>query len=133
MSSRGRRRSGGDLELNITPLIDMVFILLIFFMVTASFVRESGVDVERPVAKSASTRNPSVIVGIDAGNAVWIDNRSIDVRSVKAWMSRFLAESPEGVVVIAADTLAQSGVMIQVLDACREAGVKHVSVAARKP
>lgn len=126
-----RKNRNAAVELNMTPLIDMIFILLIFFMVTASFVRESGIEVERPVANTAESKNPSVIVGIDAGNIVWIDNQPIDVRSVRAWMAKFLAESPEGVVVIAADTMTRSGVLIQVLDACREAGVKNVSVATR--
>ncbi|MBQ8173233.1 MAG: biopolymer transporter ExbD [Mailhella sp.] len=131
--ARIRRRSSGTVDLNMTPLIDMIFILLIFFMVTASFVRESGVEIERPVAKTSQSKNPSVVVGIDAGNTVWIDGKTIDIRSVRTWMGRFLAESPEGTVVIAADTMARSGVVVQVLDACREAGAKHVSVATRSP
>lgn len=126
-----KRRGEEHIDLNLTPLIDMVFILLIFFMVTASFVRESGVDVERPVAQSGEAKNPSVIVSIDAANTVWVDNQSLDVRSVKAWMTRFLSEAPEGVVIISADTHSRTGVMIQVLDSCREAGVKNVSVATR--
>ena len=129
MSRRRAKRSVA--ELNLTPLIDMIFILIIFFMVTASFVRESGIEVERPVANTSESKAPSVIVGIDAGNIVWIENQPIDIRSVRAWMARFLAEAPEGIVVIAADTMTRSGILVQVLDACREAGVKNVSVATR--
>ncbi|MDO5532812.1 biopolymer transporter ExbD [Sutterella sp.] len=134
MTRRRKRASPpGAVELNMTPLIDMIFILLIFFMVSASFVRESGVDVERPVAKTASSRTPAAIVSIDSANVIWIDGRTIDVRSVGTWMRRFHADSPEGGVVIAADAMARTGVVIQVLDACREAGVRDVSVAARAP
>ena len=124
-----RRQRNESVELNMTPLIDMIFILLIFFMVTASFVRESGVEIERPVAHNSESRNPSVVVSIDSANTIWIDNRSVDVRAVQAWMTNFLSESPEGVVIIAADTASRTGVAIQVLDACRSAGVKNVSVS----
>lgn len=126
-----RRRSS---EINMTPLIDMVFILLIFFIVTTSFVKESGVDIERPVANTAVRKeNVSVVVGVDADGVVWLDGRSMDIRSVRPWMQQFLAETPEGAVMVAADAHAESGILIRVLDACREAGVKNVSVAARRP
>lgn len=130
---RRRRQHSELVELNMTPLIDMIFILLIFFMVTASFVRESGIEVERPIASTASPKSPSVIISVDAGNVLWVDNQTIDVRSVRAWVASLLAESPDASVVIAADTMARSGIVIQVLDACREAGAKQVSVAARVP
>ncbi|SKA67679.1 ExbD/TolR family protein [Desulfobaculum bizertense] len=129
-----RRQRHRSSEINMTPLIDMVFILLIFFIVTTSFVKESGVDVERPVANTAVRKeNVSVMVGVDAEGIVWLDGRSMDIRSVRPWMEHFLAETPEGAVMVAADRHAESGVLIQVLDACREAGVKNVSVAARRP
>ena len=129
---RKKRDSGAGI--NMTPLIDMVFILLIFFIVTTSFVKESGVDVERPVANSAERKeNVSVVVGIDPSGNIWVDGKSIDIRSIRPWMERFMAETPEGVVVVAADTKTESGILIKVLDACREADVKNVSVAARKP
>lgn len=129
---RKKRDSGAGI--NMTPLIDMVFILLIFFIITTSFVKESGVDVQRPTANTAERKeNVSVVVGIDPEGTVWLDGKSIDIRSVRAWMERFVAETPEGVVVVAADRKTESGVLIRVLDACREAEVKNVSVAARKP
>ncbi|MCC8190298.1 MAG: biopolymer transporter ExbD [Planctomycetes bacterium] len=125
-----RRVREETVDLNLTPLIDMIFILLIFFMVTASFVQESAVEVERPVAQTAESKNPAVIVSIDANSVVWVDNKTVDVRAVQSWMAQFLSASPEGAVVIAADAKSQTGVTIQVLDACRLAGVKNVSVAA---
>ena len=128
-----RRRESGS-AINMTPLIDMVFILLIFFIVTTSFVKESGVDVQRPEANTAERKeNVSVVVGIDPTGSIWLDGKTIDIRSIRPWMERFLAGTPEGVVVVAADKKAESGTLIKVLDACREAGVKNVSVAARKP
>lgn len=130
--SRARRSGGSDI--NMAPLIDMIFILLIFFLVTTSFTKESGVDVERPVAASAQLKEQTnMVIGIDKDGLVHIENRVVDVRSVRAVMERFLAEIPEGSVVIAADKASVTGVVISVLDACRMAGVKHVSVAARQP
>ncbi|BCS88145.1 ExbD/TolR family protein [Pseudodesulfovibrio sediminis] len=129
-----RKKRNADSSINMTPLIDMVFILLIFFIVTTSFVKESGVDIQRPSANTAENKeNVSVVVGIDSTGTVWLDGKTIDIRSVRSWMENFVAETPEGVVVVAADTKTESGLLINVLDACREAGVNNVSVAARKP
>ena len=126
---RARRQTS---ELNMTPLIDMVFILLIFFIVTTSFVKEAGVEINRPVANTAVTNeSTSLIIGITESNEVWIEGKIYDVRSVRGYMNRFLAETPEGAVVIAADKECKSGLLIKVLDSCREAGVTNLSVAAR--
>ncbi len=121
-------------ELNMTPLIDMVFILLIFFLATTSFVREAGVTVERPVAKTAETKEKTnLMIGVDQEGVIYIKGRSVDIRSLKTHIERFLAETPEGAAMIVADKASQTGVVIQVLDECRLAGVKDVSLAARKP
>ena len=121
-------------ELNMTPLIDMVFILLIFFIVTTSFVKEAGVEINRPVANTAVTNeSTSLVIGITQSNEVWIEGKIYDVRSVRGYMNRFLAETPEGAVVIAADRECKSGLLIKVLDACRESGATNLSVAARNP
>ena len=129
--SRNRRTRPTDL--NITPLIDMVFILLIFFIVTTSFVKESGVSVERPVAKTAVTQEKtSLMIGLDKEGTIFIQGRSVDIRSVRTQIERFLAETPEGSVVVVADKASQTGIVIQILDECRLAGVKNISVAAKK-
>lgn len=117
----------------MTPLIDMVFILLIFFIVTTSFVRESGVDVERPSAQTAETKEKAnVILGLTAEGQIFVEGRPLDIRSVRAYMERFLAETPEGSVVIVADKESMTGATVQVLDQCRLAGVRNISIAARK-
>jgi len=132
--SLGGSGQSDAVELNMAPLIDMIFILLIFFLVTTSFVKESGVDVERPVAATAVRRDPTnLILAITTDGEVFVEKRSIDIRSVRSYMVRFLHETPNGSVVITADAGSMTGLMIQVLDACRQAGVKRVSVAARKP
>jgi biopolymer transport protein ExbD len=123
----GRERRSGVIQLNMASLIDMIFILLIFFLVTTSFVKEAGVEVQRPIASSAVSK------AITHEGTIYVEGRSIDIRSVRAYMERFLAETPKGSVVIAADKDSRTGIVIGVLDACRLAGVKEVSVAARKP
>lgn len=117
----------------MSPLIDMIFILLIFFVVTTSFVRESGVDVQRPIAQTAETKDSTnIVLAITAQNSVVVEGKPLDIRSVQSYMERFLMQNPNGAVVLAADTNSRSGLVIQVLDACRLAGVKNLSVAAKK-
>lgn len=128
-----RHRRSGSSDINMTPLIDMVFILLIFFIVTTSFVKESGVDVNRPKAASAVTQEKTnMIISVTKEGQVFAEGRPIDIRSVRGLMERFLAETPEGSVVIAADESSYTGEVIRVLDACRLAGVQNISVAAKK-
>lgn len=128
-----RRQSGVVAEINMTPLIDMVFILLIFFIVTTSFVKETGVDVNRPSAKTAVKKElANIMVAIKPNGEIWIDKRSVDVRAVRANIERLHAENPEGSVIILADKEAKSGLLIQVMDQARLAGVSNVSIAAER-
>ena len=128
-----RQRSRGSTDLNIAPLIDMVFILLIFFLVTTSFVKESGVTVQRPVAQSAQEQKTTLIIGITPENRVYMEGKPVDVRSVQGQVQGFALQNPGANVVIAADRDSRSGTIIQVLDACRLAGVQDVAVAAKRP
>ncbi|SRR5690606_32711160 len=118
-------------EINLTPMLDVVFIMLIFFIVTAVFVREPGVDVTKPEAVTAFMPDSAAIfVAITANNEVWIDRRQVDVTAVRPAVERLHAENPEGGVVIQADTRAHNGVLIQVMDAIKEAGVREITIAA---
>ncbi len=129
-----RKGRSGAPEINMAPLLDMVFILLIFFLVTTSFVKEAGVDVERPVAKSAETKAATnMVIGIDQNGHVFMQGKRVDVRSVQPRMKQYVMETPKGSVVIAADKQSTTNTLIQVLDGCRLAGVKNISIAARKP
>lgn len=131
-AARKARRQ--TLELNIAPLIDMVFILLIFFLVTTSFVKETGVEINRPAASTAvSKEKTNVLIGITKDNRVFMDKREIDIRSVRANVERALAESPEGGIVIVADKESTTGVAIKVLDGCKLAGAKNLAIAASLP
>ena len=106
---------------DLTPMLDVVFILLIFFIVTATFIKEAGVDVNRPDASTAEQKdNTTVLVAIRADNSIWIDKRRVDIRSVRANIERLHAESPEGGVIIQADELASVKTFTAVLDAARE-------------
>ena len=130
---RSRFSRQDELDINMTPLIDMVFILLIFFIVTTSFVRETGVAVDRPEASTATRReNAALLLSIGADGRVFLDGEELDIRNVKARMERFLADEPSGSVVIIADKTCPTGITVTVLDSCRLAGVKNVSVAAKR-
>jgi biopolymer transport protein ExbD len=127
------RMKSKEAEINISPLIDLVFLLLIFFMVTTSFVRETGIDVRRPSASTATlTENGNILVAVSDKGTVHFDGRKIDLRSLRSHITRALAENPEGSVVIVADKVSYTGIVIRVMDQCRLAGAKRVSIAASK-
>ena len=133
MSRRRRGRGEEESEVNMTPMLDVVFIMLIFFIVTASFVKEAGVDVNRPPAATAEKKQRgNILVAITETGQIWIDKRQVDPRSVRANIERLHAENPEGSVVIQADTNSQNGLLVAVMDASREAGVFNVSIAAQQ-
>ena len=121
----------GPTAMNITPLIDMVFILLIFFAVNASFVKEAGVEIERPSARTAVTQEQAnIMIAVTENGEVWVDRQRVDPLSVRGHIERLHAENPEGAVVILADDESQTGLVIEVLDQTRLAGVENVAVAA---
>ena len=131
MKKRRLQTPTEEAEINLTPMLDIVFIMLIFFVVTASFVKESGVDVSRPQASTAVRKeHGNILVGITAEDEVWIDKRRVDVRAVRANIERLHAQNPEGAVVIQADKAAKTGLLVQVIDQARLAGVADVSIAA---
>ncbi len=107
--------------IDLTPMLDVVFIMLIFFIVTATFIKETGVEVNRPPASTSNKKDDTtVLIAISPDNSIWMDKRRIDVRSVKANIQRLHAENPEGGVVIQADELASIKTFTAVLDAARE-------------
>jgi biopolymer transport protein ExbD len=126
-------RTEDEAEINMTPMLDVVFIMLIFFIVTASFVKESGIDVNRPDASTATVKERgNILVAITANDQIWIDRRQVDVRAVRANIERLYAENPQGSVVIQADKNSKNGLLVQVMDASRQAGVFNVSIAANE-
>jgi len=128
---RQRKRRDDEATIDLTPMLDVTFILLIFFIVTASFMKEAGIEVQRQYAASAESQDTgNVFVAISPQGDVWIDKRQVDVRAVRANIERLHAENPQGSVVIQADKDSKNGVLVQVLDAARLAGVENVSIAA---
>jgi biopolymer transport protein ExbD len=124
-------RNDDETEINLTPMLDVVFIMLIFFIVTASFVKEAGIDVNKPAAATAERKEQgNILVAITATGEIWIDKRPVDVRAVRANIERLHAENPQGAVVIQADKDSKNGLLVDVMDAAREAGVYNVSLAA---
>jgi biopolymer transport protein ExbD len=118
-------------EINLTPMLDVVFIMLIFFIVTASFVREAGLDVNRPDAPMTQSKpeDSNILVLINANDEIWIDRRLIDPRAVRANIERMHAENPEGSVVIQANKSSTNKMLVEVMDASRQAGVYNISIA----
>lgn len=121
-----------DSGIDMTPMLDIVFIMLIFFVVTTSFVKESGIDVNRPSAQTAEVKERgNILVAIDQAGQIWIDKRVIDIRAVRANIERLHAENPQGTVVIQSDSDAKTGLLVRVMDQVRLAGVANVSIAAQ--
>lgn len=116
---------------NLTPMLDVVFIMLIFFIVTASFVKEFGIDLRRSDAAVQTTQEKAVIlITISATDRVWIDRRPVDIGSIRANIERLLAENPNAPVVIRADTSSSNGVLVKVMDVARQVGVVNISLSA---
>jgi biopolymer transport protein ExbD len=120
-------------SIDITPMLDVVFIMLIFFIVTATFIKESGIDVDKPSAATAVVQEKaSILVAIDAENNVWINRRQVDIRSVRSIVERLHAENPKGTLVIQADKESKNDTLVQVMDASRRAGVYDIALAANE-
>ena len=122
-------------EINLTPMLDVVFIMLIFFIVTATFIKEVGLDVNQPDDDKPKTVDPdkkSIVVRITNRDRIVIAQRDVDLRSVRANIERLHAENPEGAVVIQADTDSRTGLLVRVMDQVRLAGVSNISIAANE-
>ena len=117
-------------EINLTPMLDVVFIMLIFFIVTANFIKEPGLEINRPDPDTAETQENAAILIVIENDEIYMDGRRIDVRQVKANVVKMLADNPKGSVVIQADEKAVADTIIKVMDGAREAGVSAISLAS---
>jgi biopolymer transport protein ExbD len=130
---RQSRAAAEEAEIDLTPMLDVTFIMLIFFIVTASFVKESGMDVNRPDAATAVVKPMgNILVAITPSGQIWIDKRQVDVRALRANLERLHAENPQGQVVIQADEDSKNGLLVAVMDAAKLAGIENVSIAAEQ-
>ena len=131
---RRLRRGDDEAQINITPMLDIVFIMLIFFIVTTSFVKEFGVDVNRPSSAPVEEQRQSEVIAvrIDQNDQIFIEDRLVDVRAVRANIESGLAVQPDAAVVVIADRLADAGLLVRVVDQARVAGAGQVSLAAAR-
>ncbi len=130
---KGLRGGEEGVEIRIGPLIDMVFLLLIFFVVTTSFVKESGIDVQRSTASTAEVKERgNIMIGVSRDGDIYMEGKRVDLRSIRPLLERSLAEDPESGVVVVADKRSDTGSVVKVMDQCRLAGAKNVSLAAKR-
>jgi len=118
-------------EINLTPMLDVVFIMLIFFIVTATFIKEAGIQVERPDTVTADTQDDAaILIAISENDEIWIDRQERDPRAVRGIIERLHAENPKGSIVIQADEGSTHEVLVIVMEAAKSAGVTNVAIAS---
>ena len=132
MRKIAKEQEQGGAEIDLTPMLDVVFIMLIFFIVVASFIKEAGVEVNRPDDNQPDDPqdSTSILVEIASDNQIWMENRRVDIRAVRANIQRLLAEDPEAPVTIKVEKGAEAGIVVDVADAARESGVAAVNWAS---
>ena len=122
-----------ETEINITPMLDVVFIMLIFFIVTTSFIKETGIDPNRPEAETASPNaHGNILIAISEFDQVWMNKGQVELAQIRAMVESAVAEIPESSVIIIADEKASTGILIDLMDQVRLGGVANIMVAARK-
>ena len=125
---RRAESEGESAGVNLTPMLDVAFILLIFFLVTASFARESGIAVNRPDAASAEPQRAAMVIALTAEHEIWINRRRVDLASLPAQVTQLQAQMPQGTVLIEADRAASTGLLVQVMDVLRRAGIEAIAL-----
>jgi biopolymer transport protein ExbD len=121
-----------ETEINITPMLDIVFIMLIFFIVTTSFIRETGIDPQRPEAITADRQDRgNILIAISATGQIWMNKRQVELDAVRQAVEQARNESPESTVVIIADERSETGILIDLMDQVRLGGILNISVAAQ--
>lgn len=132
MASRNRSADEDVGTIDLTPMLDVVFIMLIFFIVTATFIKEPGVEVERPDATTARIKNAKILVAIDAEDKIWIDKNQVELAFVSDQIELLLAENPKSPVVIQADGKSSIKTLNEVASAARQLGIADISIATSK-
>ena len=131
---RRRTQQEDEKVADLTPMLDVVFIMLIFFIVTATFIKETGVEVNRPDTETAERKKTvSLLVGVGPDSSIWIDKKQIDIRSVRPIMERLHAENPKGGLVIIADSESKVAKVLAIMEAARNLGIVEVAIASEEP
>ncbi|TVQ41501.1 MAG: biopolymer transporter ExbD [Wenzhouxiangella sp.] len=126
-----RHASKDEPEINITPMLDIVFIMLIFFIVTTSFIRETGIEVDKPTALTTEPRpQGNVLIAIRPNDEIWMNRQQIELHEVRTHVERARAENPESSAVLIADRGARTGMLIEVMDQVQAAGITRISISA---
>ena len=133
-SRRHAEDTGGHTGIDLAPMLDFVLNLLIFFIITTSFIKDAGTKVNKPDAVTAEyKRNGNILIAIRPNGDIWLDRKQVELKDVRPIIERFHIERPEDTVVIIADKESQTGILVQVMDQVRGAGVQTVSIAALHP
>ncbi|MBU2883486.1 biopolymer transporter ExbD [Psychrosphaera sp. B3R10] len=133
MARKQRFREDDDAAIDMTPMLDIVFIMLIFFIVTTSFVKEAGIEVVKPKAAASKPNSKgNIFIAIKANGEVWMDKRLVDIERVAANIERMLAEQPTESIIVQADKESKHGVVVKVMDAIKSAGELKIIIAAEK-
>lgn len=130
MARRGIQRDDEEIELNMTPMLDVVFILLIFFIVTSVFVKEPGIDPLRPELTTADRVKPTILVAVSADNEIFIDKREVDLRSLRPALEAMRAENPKAAAIVQGDVNARYSVIHEVMQTLLEVGITDQTVSA---
>ncbi|MDG1438289.1 MAG: biopolymer transporter ExbD [Emcibacteraceae bacterium] len=129
---RKHKKNQDEAAIDMTPMLDIVFIMLIFFIVTASFLKEAGIEVNRPDGASGEPQEKAnIMIAVTADDEVWMEKRRIDVRAVRANVERLKAENPEGSIVIQADIESTTGIVAEIMDSLNQAGYRDHVLATK--
>ena len=118
---------------DLTPMLDVVFIMLIFFIVTATFIKETGIEINRPDTETAEMKKTvSLLVAVGPDSSIWIDKKKVDIRNVRPMMERLHAENPKGGLVIQADSESKVEKVLAIMDSARAIGITQVAIASEE-
>jgi len=129
---RRNRKKADEQQIDLTPMLDVVFIMLIFFIVTATFIKLPGADVLRPGALNATESKPAMLIAIDNDSQIWINRELVDPRFLRTRIAVMYSENPNGEMVIQADEEARILQIAQVADAAKDVGVERITIAAEE-
>lgn len=122
-----------DSEIDMTPMLDIVFIMLIFFIVSSNFIREAGVEINRPTASTAVQKeNAGIMIAITPDDQIWLDQKQIDIRMIRPTLEKLKVEQPNIGILIQSDQDARTGTLIKVMDQVKLAGIEQIAVATKK-
>lgn len=130
----GNSEEGGDHGIDLAPMLDFVLNLLIFFIITTSFVKESGIEVTRPEAETVEqSETANILIAVRENGDIWMDRKQVDLRQVRGIVERMHVERPEDTVIVIADKASRAGAVAAVMDEIRLGGIKDVALGAAEP